>query len=141
MSSGLAVPFANVWLPALLHLNPPPCIEALEKGLNESAISKAGAGVRLLAGLLNYNHGGIRVDLHSPRFTPPLLLRLLRIAYRHVRIEDDAQHEGSYSPDARDNAEKSWNAVLSALLSTTGSDGWAAKLEMAAEAAGIMALT
>ncbi len=66
-------------------------------------------------------------------FSPPLLLRLLRLAYQHVRREDDAHHEGSYSPDTRDHAEKSRNAVLSALLSTTGPEGWAVKLEMAAD--------
>ena len=42
-------------------------------------------------------------------------------------------HEGSYSPDTRDDAEKGRNAVLSALLSTTGAEGWKAKLEMAAD--------
>jgi hypothetical protein len=133
LADGLARPFANAWLPALLHLNAVAGVEALEKGLEESAASKMGAGVQLFAELFDRDYGGIGVDLRAPGFTPTLLLRLLRLAYQHVRIRDDAVHEGSYSPDTRDNAEKSRNAVLSALLSTTGPEGWAVKLEMAAD--------
>jgi hypothetical protein len=131
LTDGLAVPFANVWLPALLHLNPAAGVEALEKGLKDSAASKTGAGVQLFAELFNRDYGGIGFDLGAPGFTPSFLLRLLQLTYQHVRIGDDAHHEGSYSPDTRDNAERSRNAVLSALLSTTGPEGWAVKLEMA----------
>jgi hypothetical protein len=53
------------------------------------------------------------------------------LAYRHVRIGDDAHHESAYSPDARDDAETARNAILRALLGTTGARGWAAKLAMA----------
>ena len=122
-----------MWLPALLHLNAVAGVEALERTLEESTASKTGAGVSLFAELFDRDYGGIGVDLGAPGFTPPFLLQLLRLAYQHVRIEDDVVHEGSYSPDTRDNAEESRNAVLSALLSTTGPEGWAVKLEMAAD--------
>ena len=131
LADGLAAPFANVWLPALLRLNPVAGVEALEKGLKDSAASKTSAGVQLFAELFDRDYGGIGVDLRAPGFAPQLLFQLLRLAYQHVRIGDDAHHEGSYSPDTRDNAEKSRNAVLSALLSTTGPEGWAVKLKMA----------
>lgn len=133
LADGLAVPFANVWLPALLHLNADTGVDALEKGLKDSVASKTGAGVQLFAGLFDRDYGDIGVDLRAPGFTPPLLFRLLRLAYRHVRIGDDTHHEGSYSPDTRDKAENSRNAVLSALLSTTGPEGWTVKLEMAGD--------
>jgi hypothetical protein len=133
LADGLAVPFANLWLPALLHLNALVGVEALEKGLKKSVPSKTGAGVQLFAELFDRDYGGIGIDLRAPGFTPSLLLRLLRLAYQHVRIEEDAQHEGAFSPDTRDNAEKIRSAVLSALLSTTGPEGWAVKLEMAAD--------
>ena len=133
LTGGLAVPFATIWLPALLHLNPVAGVEALENGLKKMAASTTGAGVALFAALFNRDHGGVGVDLHAPGFTPPLLLRLLRLAYQHVRVGDDTPHEGSWSPDTRDNAETSRNQVLSALFSTTGPEGWAVKLEMAAD--------
>jgi len=135
LADGLGVPSANVWLPVLLHLNAVAGAETLEKGLKECQASRmgAGAGVQWFAKLFDHDHGGIGVNLRAPEFTPPLLLRLLRLAYQHVRTGDDAQHEGSYSPAMRDNAERSRNAVLSALLSTSGPEGWVIKLEMAAD--------
>ena len=131
LADGIAAPFANVWLPALLHLNPLAGVETLEKGLKENEASKQGMGVQLFAKLFDHDHGGIGVDLRASGFSPPILLRLLRLAYQQVRIEDDVHHEGSYSPDTRDNAEKGRNAILSALFATTGAEGWAAKIEMA----------
>lgn len=61
------------------------------------------------------------------------MLRLLRLAYHHVRIEDDARHEGSFSPDTRDDAERARNDIVSALLNAKGEVGLAAKFEMAAD--------
>jgi len=131
LANGLAVSFAGVWVPALLHLNPIAGVEVLEQGLKDSVVSTTGAGVQLLAQLFARDHRGFGFDLSAPGFTPPLLLRLIRLAYQQVRIRDDAHHEGHYSPDTRDDAERARNAVLSALLATTGPEGWAVKLEMA----------
>ena len=133
LAIGLAQPFAHLWLRALLHLNAAAGVVALEGALEEGSASKIGIGVKLFAELFHRDYSGVGVDLSAPGFTPPLLLRLLRLAYQHVRTGDDAVHEGSYSPDMRDNAEAGRNAVLRALFSTTGPDGWAAKLEMAAD--------
>ena len=44
---------------------------------------------------------------------------------------DDAEHEGSYSPDTRDYAERARNRIVNALFEAKGEEGWAAKLEMA----------
>ena len=130
---GPATPFAKTWLAALLNLNPPAGVETLERALEKCAASKTGVGVQLFAALFDRDYGGIGVNLRMPGFTPPLLLRLLRLAYQHVRLKDDVHHEGSYSPDTRDHAERGRNEVLSALLATTGSEGWAVKLEMAGD--------
>jgi hypothetical protein len=131
LANGLAVPFAGMWLPVLLHLNPVAGVDALEQGLKDSAVSTRGAGVQLFAQLFNRDRGGVGFDLSAASFTPPLLLRLIRLGYQHVRIGDDAHHEGHYSPDTRDDAERGRNAVLSALLATTGPEGWTVKLELA----------
>ncbi len=132
LTNGLAVPFARVWLPVLLHLNPVVGVGVLEQGLEGSALSGTGGGVEWFARLFGLDPGGLGFDLSGPGFTPRLLFRLLRLAYRQVRIGDDAHHdEGHYTPDTRDNAERGRNAVLSALLATTGPEGWAVKLEMA----------
>jgi hypothetical protein len=131
LTNDLAMPFAGVWLPALLHLDPLAGVDALERGLKGSVVSTTGAGVQLFARLFGGNHGGIGVDLSAPGFTPPLLLRLIRLAYQQVQIGHDTHHEGHYSPDTRDHAERGRNAVLSALLATNGPEGWAVKLKIA----------
>lgn len=48
-------------------------------------------------------------------------------------IADDVVHEGSYSPDERDHAERGRNAIVSAIFEANGEEGWTAKLEMAAD--------
>lgn len=127
---GLTAPFADIWLCALLHLNPVGGVDFLENGLKDVTASKSGVGAELFAKIFDSDYGGVGVNFEAPDFSPSLLLRLLRLTYQHIRIKDDAFHEGIYSSDTRDKAERARNAVLSALLSTTGSEGWAVKLEM-----------
>lgn len=64
-------------------------------------------------------------------FSPALLLRLVRLAFQHVRLSDDVHHQGSYSPGPRDYAERGRDALQNALLAATGTDAWTAKLAMA----------
>jgi hypothetical protein len=84
--------------------------------------------VQLFAQLFDRDHGGVGFDLGAPAFTPPLLLRFTRLAYHHVRIGDDTGDDGD---DTRDDAERGRNALVRALMATTGPDGWAVKLKMA----------
>jgi hypothetical protein len=120
-----------MWLRTLLNLNPAAGVDTLEKGTADMAIAKLGTGVQLFGDLFGHDYGGLGFDLQGPGFGPSLLLRLLRLSYKHVRIEHDEQHEGSYTPDTRDHAERGRNAILSALFAATGPEGWAAKMEMA----------
>ncbi|QND73653.1 hypothetical protein [Tardiphaga robiniae] len=76
---------------------------------------------------------GALFDRHDP--LAPFALRqasvasleaLLSLAYSYVRPQDDAVHEGTYSPDARDNAEGARDSILSALLDRPGADAFRA---------------
>ncbi|WP_038972202.1 ATP-binding protein [Bradyrhizobium genomosp. III] len=127
---GLNAPFAKVWLSVLLELDPEKGVVALERGLLDAQPSARNLGVEWFGALFGRERVGT-LDLRNPLFTPALLLRLVRLAYKHVRLEEDARHEGAYSPDARDNAETGRDAILKAILATAGNSGWAAKLEMA----------
>jgi hypothetical protein len=131
LSKGLQSPFAKVWMPVLMQLNPEAGVSALETGLKVIQPSQRGSGVEWFSVLFGRDRRETTVDLRRADFTPKLLLRLVRLAYQHIRPADDAHHEGSYSPDDRDDAEQGRNTVLSAFLATTGTEGWAAKLEMA----------
>lgn len=83
-------------------------------------------------GRVRFHHRSV-VEFLAAKRLDALLTSGAAVAYQHIRNEDDAQHEGSYSPDTRDNAERARNAILGALFAATGPDGWQAKLEMASD--------
>lgn len=123
--------FVGIWLPLLMRLEPSAGLDAFEQLVRMIEPAKSSKAIALFAALFGARHDGI--GLSSPQITPAILLRLMRLAYHHVRPSDDAKHEGSYSPDERDDAEFARNQIVNALLKATGEDGWAAKQEMAAD--------
>lgn len=118
-----------VWLPTLMRLDPELGVAAFEDQIREVEPGKSSKAVTWFSVLFSDRHDAI--NLRDAAFTPNLLLRLLRLAYRHVRPYDDARHEGGYSPDTRDHAERARNEIVNTLFETKGEEGWAAKLEMA----------
>ena len=134
LANGIETPFARVWLPVLLKLDPTAGVDVLENGLSTNLPEKSDEAVGWIANLFGdrFNRYST-VNLSAPGFTPDLLLRLVRLAYRYVDRTNDAHHEGSYTPDTRDEAERGRGQILEALLSLKGSDGWAAKLTLAAD--------
>lgn len=131
LADGLSAPSAGVWLPVLIQSKPAKGVAALERGLADAVPSARGLGVEWFATLFGRDRRDNAIDLRDPAFDPTLLLRLVRLAYKHVRLQDDAHHEGAYSLDERDYAENGRDAVLKALMATTGDAGWAAKLALA----------
>ena len=122
-----------VWLPTLMPLDPELGVSALKDRLGSVEPGPCSAAVKWLGILFgNLHDPQDAINLKTPAFTPQLLLRLLRLAYKHVRPDDDAKHkEGHYKPDIRDYAERARNEIVSTLFEAKGEEGWAAKLEMA----------
>ena len=120
-----------VWISNLIRIDPLDGVNMLEDQVKGVEPAKRSDAVTLLAYLFGDHHNKIYLD--DERFTPKLLLRLLHLAYCHVRTQDDAQRKGRHSPNERDNAERARSSILSALLNSKGEDGWAAKLELAAD--------
>lgn len=123
--------FETIWLPTLMRLHPEDGVAHLERMLLDAEPQTLGTGATWIARLFGDRHNEVLVNPRGPGFTPVLLLRLVRIAYRHARRSDDVEHDGAYSPDRRDHAEQGRGALLNALLDRTGADAWAAKLELA----------
>ena len=123
--------FAHVWLPTLMRLDAPAGVEALERRVVGVEPSQRSEAVGWFASLFGDRRDG--VNLADSQFTPAILLRLLRLSYHHVRLADDVEHESSYTPDERDHAERGRNSVVNAIFEAHGEEGWAAKLEMAAD--------
>ena len=120
---------ALVWLPTLMQIDPDLGVSALEDRVRSIAPAARSEAVKWFSVLFGDHRDA--VDLRTPEFSPQLLLRLLRLAYRHVRSVDDAQHEGACTPDFRDRAETARDMIVNALLDAKGEAGWMAKLEMA----------
>jgi len=120
---------AYVWLPVLMRLDASAGIDALERRLADIVPAARSEGINLIATLFGDRSDAIY--LGAPSFTPAALLRLLRLSYQHVRRADDVEHDGVYTPDVRDNAERGRNEIVAALFKAPGDEGWAAKLAMA----------
>ncbi|WCS23900.1 hypothetical protein LOK46_22525 [Methylobacterium sp. NMS14P] len=121
----------RVWLPTLFAVDPEHAVARLETlcaSVEVTRESKAVVWIARLFGGFDHDH---EVSLAHAGMTPSLLLRLLRLAYHHVERGDDAVHEGGYSPDVRDEAERGRNALLTAVIDLGGPEGWAAKHEIA----------
>jgi hypothetical protein len=126
-------PFVLLWLMLLLSTAPEEAIATLEQ-LTETLAPQARyqLSVNLFATFSDRRSARFCPDLSDPRFTPPLLLRLVRLAYAEIRLADDIERAGTgtYSPTARDEAQHGRSAVLGALLSRTGPEAWAVKQAM-----------
>lgn len=55
-----------------------------------------------------------------------ILEKLTRFAYARVSPDQDVRHEGSYTPDTRDEAESARSALLNALLERPGEQAYSA---------------
>lgn len=128
-----AVGVAQVWLAIVMQLAPEAGVNQLEQILQPHAPAHLGPGVDWIGYLFAGRSRKAAVDLGATDFAPGALLRLVRLAYQHVRPQDDIQHDGAYSPGPRDHAEEARSALMNALLEARGQAGWEAKLEMAAD--------
>lgn len=124
---------SQVWLTTLMRLDPAAGAEALELFLEPLQPMPTGPAINIFSTLFGSRFASLRVDLKTPGFTPQLLLRLLRLAYRYVRPTDDISHRGTFSPGPRDDAQDARNSLLNAILDTQGAEAWAVKLEMIAD--------
>ncbi|OLP45738.1 NACHT domain-containing protein [Rhizobium oryziradicis] len=128
LEGGINVSGARGWLHLLFRLNPARATDFLEEGLADVVPEKDSDAVTWFARLFGRDNN--RVYPKAPGFTPALRLRLTKLAYRHVRPSDDVRHEGTYTPDTRDNAENARNNLLGAVLDLSGTEGWVTKMAM-----------
>lgn len=123
-------PFAPVWLTTIMRLDPSSGVSAFEHMLTAFGPDGTRTAVNLLGTMFGEQRCGLRVDLGNPGFTPELLLRLARLAYQHVHPSTDVEHEGAYSPSARDHAEEGRGLILKAIIEAKGAEAWAVKVRM-----------
>lgn len=132
LSGAMEDPAAIIWAQILLRLDPEHGTAELERLFGSTPAPSKVVKEAWIAQLFGDRHGsGIPVDLGAAGFSPALLLRLVLLAYAHIRQADDVHHEGTFSPDTRDEAQNGRSTLLSALLDREGPDAWQAKLQLA----------
>lgn len=124
-------PFLFFWLPVLCSLNPARGTAKLLEVLDGLPVEQDGIAVRAIGSLFNERRTEGSIDWGST-LTADSLLELTIAIYRHVRPEDDLEHEGAYSPGSRDCAEDGRRYVFEALMQTSGPEAMRAKLALAA---------
>ena len=115
-----AGPLAITWLRGVFRFAPEQGVDLfIECFYSQDGAKADDRSLKAFAALFGAWEGvGVRIADHDQRVAA--LGKLLRIAYRIVRPEDDVEHEGCYTPDARDEAERGRSFLLSALLETPG---------------------
>ncbi|CAN7686523.1 hypothetical protein [Mesorhizobium sp. LjNodule214] len=88
---------------------------------------------RILGRLFDSHHRGVALPALG-RADVLTLEGLVRLAYQHVRPEDDIRHEGTYTPDLRDYAEGARGSILSSLLNRPGEEAYRSVSRLAKEA-------
>lgn len=121
-------PHKGVLIPR--RFTPESGVSAFEKVIAPLPIETNGEAVAWFSKFFGHRRT-VAINLSDDAFTSNLILRLLRLAYTHVRVVDDIQHEGVYTPTTRDDAMHARNNILNALLGLKGEQGWAAKVEIA----------
>lgn len=116
------------WLPILARLDPAVCVEEMERLSGSILPAQQSQVVGWFSSL--FGHGS-DLDLSKFEVSPELLLRLARLANRHIRFEDDLHQEGVHSPGPRDHAQRARSMLGSALLGIKGPGAWDIKMQFA----------
>ena len=129
-----AGPMAPTWLRGLFRFDAVQGAETLIDAFEKDS-GPAGSGIRARAvetfAALFGDDRSVRFDVPDPGRRARLLGRLIRYAYAFVRPADDQVHEGVYSPNARDLAERARQTLFHWLLETPGPETRRVVMEIA----------
>jgi hypothetical protein len=124
--------FALSYLALLLMVDPDAALPFLGKWLNSAPKATQQALAETTLGTLFDRHDPL-VSGALARAQTKTLEALLHLAYSHIHPKDDAEHRGTYTPDARDHAQNARDAILSVLLARPGADAYQAVKRLAAD--------
>lgn len=120
-------------------VNPLPArVEALDVEADAddaAAVARASTPAERVLAILFGREDDLRCARALARASVASLESLVRLAYSHVRPEDDMTHEGGHTRGSRDAAEGARNTLLGALLNRSGADAYRAMRSLAADSA------
>jgi hypothetical protein len=104
--------------------------DVVDLTLSDTERQRRPLGVTVFAYLFGDRHEWTAARASLEAMPIDVVLRLVRLAYRHVPPSADLVHTGGFTPGLRDNAESARNRLLTTLLDARGHDAWLAKLEL-----------
>lgn len=120
-SNHLTAKGRNSWIKVLAKLDlEMACENVLSSTVELSSESLREDGISLFAAIFGDLHRGRQINFDSlePGRRLDLLHDLVIRAYQTIQPQDDAHHEGSYSPSTRDHAEEARGYLLGCLAAT-----------------------
>lgn len=122
---------ARKWLRGLFRFDPRRGVRGLEQALADAQDhSRKGVAIDTLAALFGHIDGIVIGDIDAPD-RADVIAALVRLSYTFVRPEEDQHHEGVYSANLRDEAQRARGFLLSALVETQGPEAQRALLALA----------
>ncbi|MDR0770223.1 MAG: hypothetical protein LBE75_03375 [Burkholderiales bacterium] len=124
-----AQPTSLPWLQVLWGYDPKRALDALEtarRTLQEPV--RTGHTVEWIAGIFGERTGRL---VSITELDTDTLVRTLLLVHAYIRREDDIEHDGVYTPAARDDAQRIRQTLFNALVAKSGADSYAALKELA----------
>lgn len=116
------------YLRLLFLLSPMAAASAIDAWLRAAPPSDQHRTAIAILAALEDDIGPVRTD--DLREAVSALAALVRLAFRHVRPEDDRRREGVYTPDQRDAAEMTRGRLFHVLVETPGAEAHAALVDL-----------
>lgn len=124
-------PLGLSWLRGFFRFDPGRATLAIRNGLESlPEPERVQHAIGIFASLFG-DRDAVPLQFPDPKLRVEGLLPLVRIAYRYIRHEDDQKHEGVYTPDTRDDAERARGFLFGALVETPGPEAYSALLALA----------
>lgn len=120
-----------LWLGALIRLKPERGIEVLEKWMEADEDHAQSRLSRVLVSAFGTRHDPLD-GAFSATLTAQQVLRLAKLTYKFIKIEEDISHDEVYSPGLRDHAQEAREMLVNKLQSITGYDTYKALQEFSA---------
>lgn len=124
---------AVLWINTILKLRPADGVDELRNAIGKLTGQQGyDFAKRFFAAIGAAYSTSVIPEVNSNAFAARHVLELLIMAYHYIkRIDDvDRSEGGTYSPDARDNAQTGRSHLLNALLGKSGSEAWQAKIQL-----------
>jgi len=122
---------AKRWLRGLFRFDPRRGVGRLEQPLAEiEDESRKSVAIDTLAALFGHLDGIVIGEIDGAD-RADVIESLVRLSYRFVRPEEDQHHEGVYSANLRDEAQRAGSFLLSALVETPGPEAQRSLLALA----------